>query len=157
MEKAVFLALSQLVQEICTQFDEDLAWTDVLVGLECLWSSFHQALLRLEALAMGGDTKVSEKAVRQSIASAVEVIVQISRISGGARKVMAISEVVGVNEDGTYKTEDIYRINSLVRQPDGRLEGKIEPCGALPSFMKEIEDNRIPFARSKFFANKKAS
>lgn len=115
------------------------------------------ALLRLESLAMGGETKVSEKAVRQSIVSAVELIVQVSRIQGGARKVMAISEVVGVNDDGSYKTEDIYRINSLTRQPDGKLNGRIEPAGILPTFMKEIEDNRIPFPRAKFFANKKAS
>lgn len=81
----------------------------------------------------------------------------ISRVSDGSRKVMSISEVVGLGEDGTYKTEDIYRINTLTRQADGKLKGHIEPQGLLPSFMKEIEDNRIPFPRSKFFANKKAS
>lgn len=106
---------------------------------------------------MGGDHKVSEKALRHSIASAIEIVVQISRVSDGSRKVMSISEVMGLGEDGTYKTEDIYRINGLTRMADGKLKGQIEPAGVLPTFMKEIEDNRIPFPRGKFFSSKKAS
>lgn len=120
-------------------------------------NSSPDALLRLEALALGGDTKVSEKALRHSIASAIEIVIQISRVSDGSRKVLSISEVLGLNPDGTYQTEDIYRINSLVRQNDGKLKGHIEPTGVLPTFIKEIEDNRIPFPRAKFFANKKVS
>jgi len=120
-------------------------------------NSSADALLRLEALAMGGDNKISEKALRHSIASAIEVVVQISRVSDGSRKIVSISEVLGLNEDGTYQTEDIYRINSLVRQSDGKLKGHIEPTGVLPTFIKEIEDNRIPFPRSKFFANKSSA
>ncbi len=120
-------------------------------------NSSPDALLRLEALAMGGDHKVSEKALRYSIASAIELVVQISRVSDGSRKVMSISEVIGLDESGNYKTEDIYRISSLTRMSDGKLKGQIEPTGILPTFMREIEDNRIPFPRSKFFASKKAS
>jgi pilus assembly protein CpaF len=120
-------------------------------------NSAPDALLRLEALAMGGDNKVSEKALRHSIGSAIEVVIQISRVSDGSRRVMSISEVMGLNPDGTYQTEDIYRINGLTRMPDGKLKGQIEPSGILPTFIKEIEDNRIPFPRSKFFANKKVS
>ncbi len=119
-------------------------------------NSAADSLLRLETLAMGGDNKVSEKAMRYSIASAIEVVVQISRVSDGSRKVVSISEVMGLGPDGGYLTEDIYRINGLVRQADGKLKGQIEPTGQLPTFIKEIEDNRIPFPRGKFFANKKA-
>jgi pilus assembly protein CpaF len=120
-------------------------------------NSAADALLRLEVLAMGGDNKISEKALRHSISSAIEIVVQISRVSDGSRKVMSISEAVGLGDDGTYKTEDIYRISSLTRTPEGKLKGQIEPTGMLPTFMREIEDNRIPFPRGKFFASKKAS
>lgn len=120
-------------------------------------NSAPDALLRLEALAMGGDNKVSEKALRHSIASAIEIVVQISRVSDGSRKIVSISEVMGFNPDGTYQTEDIYRMDGLVRQADGKVKGQIEPTGLLPTFIKEIEDNRIPFPRGKFFANKKAT
>jgi pilus assembly protein CpaF len=120
-------------------------------------NSAPDALLRLEALAMGGDNKISEKALRHSISSAIEIVVQISRVSDGSRKVMSISEAIGLGDDGTYKTEDIYRISSLTRTPEGKLKGQIEPTGMLPTFMREIEDNRIPFPRGKFFASKKAS
>jgi pilus assembly protein CpaF len=120
-------------------------------------NSAADALLRLEALSMGGDNKISEKALRHSIASAIEIVIQISRLADGSRRVTAISEVMGLNSDGTYLTEDVFRINSLLRQPDGKLKGHIEAVGVLPSFMKEIEDNRIPFPRSKFFSKKNAS
>jgi pilus assembly protein CpaF len=120
-------------------------------------NSAADSLLRLEALSLGGDNKISEKALRHSIASAIEIVIQISRLADGSRRVVSISEVMGLNPDGTYVTEDIYRINSLLRQPDGKLKGHIEASGVLPTFMKEIEDNRIPFPRSKFFSKKNAS
>jgi pilus assembly protein CpaF len=47
-------------------------------------------------------------------------------------------------------------MGNLVRGPDGKLIGQIEPTGEIPSFMNEIEDNRIPFPRAKFFAPKRA-
>lgn len=119
-------------------------------------NSAPDALLRLEALSMGEENKISEKALRHSIASAIELVVQISRLADGSRRIVSISEVLGLNPDGTYVTEDIYKINSLLRQPDGKLKGHIEAAGTLPTFMKEIEDNRIPFPRSKFFSKKKA-
>lgn len=120
-------------------------------------NSAADSLLRLEALSMGEENKISEKALRHSIASAIEIVVQISRLSDGSRRVISISEVLGLNNDGTYLTEDIYNIPSLVRQADGKLLGHIQSSGVLPTFMKEIEDNRIPFPRSKFFSKKKVS
>ena len=41
-------------------------------------------------------------------------------------------------------------MSRLVKQADGKLKGQIEPQGLLPTFMEEIEDNKIPFPRSKF-------
>lgn len=120
-------------------------------------NSTADAMLRLEALSMGEENKISEKALKYSIASAIDLVIQISRLSDGSRRVVSISEVFDLDEKENYVTEDIYRINNLVRQPDGKLKGNIEPTGVIPSFMKEIEDNRIPFPRSKFFPKKKAS
>jgi pilus assembly protein CpaF len=113
-------------------------------------NSAEDALVRLEALAQGGDGQLSEKALRHQIASAIDVVVQISRYPDGSRRLGAISEVLGFTPDGSYDVRPIYEIQRLIKQPDGRLKGDITPTGILPTFMGEIEDNSIPFPRAKF-------
>lgn len=113
-------------------------------------NSPEDAIVRLEALAQGGDAKISEKALVSQVESAVDLIVQISRYSDGSRRVAAISEVLGFNPDGSYHVVPIFHLKRLVRRPDGSLQGQLEPSGHLPSFMQEIEDNNLPFPRSKF-------
>jgi pilus assembly protein CpaF len=110
------------------------------------------ALTRLEALAQGGDAKISERALRQQIVSAIDMVVQVSRYADGSRRIAEIAEVKGFSPDGGYEIETIYAMSRLVRQPDGKLKGQLIPTGVLPSFMGEIEDNQIPFAREKFKA-----
>jgi pilus assembly protein CpaF len=119
-------------------------------------NSPNDALVRLEALAMGGDAKISEKAMQYSIAGAIDMIIQISRLADGSRRIMSIAEVRGLDKDYNYVVIPIYEMGNLVRGPDGKLVGQIEPTGEIPSFMNEIEDNRIPFPRAKFFAPKRA-
>lgn len=113
-------------------------------------NSPEDAIVRLEALAAGGDAKISEKALVSQVSSAIEVIVQISRYSDGSRKIGAISEVRGVGPDGKYIVVPIFEINKLIRRPDGKLEGGIEPTGNVPSFYQEIIDNKINYPLSKF-------
>jgi len=84
------------------------------------------------------------------VASAIEIIVQISRYSDGSRKIGAISEVRGVDEKGKYIVVPIFEIHKLTRKPDGKLEGHIEATGNMPSFYQEIIDNKINFPVTKF-------
>lgn len=113
-------------------------------------NSAEDALVRLEALAQGGDKGLSEKALRHQIASAIDIVVQISRYSDGSRRLGSISEVLGFDADNNYDVVPIYTIPRLVKQPDGKLKGEILPTGNVPTFMAEIEDNQIPFPRAKF-------
>ncbi len=113
-------------------------------------NSAEDALVRLESLALGAGG-ISERALQHSIGSAIDMVVQISRLRDGSRRIMSISEVFGTDKENNYVIQDIFRISSLTLQDDGRLEGKIEPTGELPSFMNEIEENRIPYPRKKFF------
>lgn len=113
-------------------------------------NSPEDAIVRLEALAQGGDSKISEKALVSQVQSAVDLIVQISRYSDGSRRVAAISEVNGFNPDGSYNVVPIFHLSRLVRKPDGTLQGQLEPSGHVPTFMQEIEDNNLPFPRTKF-------
>lgn len=113
-------------------------------------NSADDALIRLEALAQSAEQQLSEKALQLQIESAINLIVQISRLSDGSRRVLSICEVVGFDESGHYRVEPVYQMGRLVKNPDGKLNGGLEPTGYVPSFMEEIEDNKIPFGRDKF-------
>lgn len=112
-------------------------------------NSAEDALVRLESLALGAGG-ISERALQHSIGSAIDLVIQISRLRDGSRRVVSISEALGTDEKNNYIVRDIYNIPSLKLQPDGTLKGDIAPTGYLPSFINEIEENRIPFPRSKF-------
>lgn len=110
----------------------------------------EDAIVRLEALAQGGDAKISEKALRSQVISAIDIIIQVSRFSDGSRRIAAISEVLGINPDGSYHVEPIFEMSRMTRRPDGTLEGKLQSTGYVPSFMEEIVDNNLPFPKAKF-------
>ncbi len=113
-------------------------------------NSPEDAIVRLEALAQSGDAKISEKALRYQVAAAIDLIVQVSRYSDGSRRIGAISEVAGLNVDGSYKVIPLFNMSRMVRGADGKLQGQLEPTGEVPSFMHEIIDNNLPFSASKF-------
>lgn len=110
----------------------------------------EDAIVRLEALAQGGDSQISERALRAQVNSAIDLIVQVTRFSDGSRKVSHISEVCGFNEDTTYKVLPLFQILKTKRMPDGKIDGNAEVTGQIPSFMDEILDNNLPFPKAKF-------
>jgi pilus assembly protein CpaF len=113
-------------------------------------NSAEDAIVRLESLASGADAKLSERALRYQVSAAIDLIVQISRYHDGSRRVHSISEVLGLNPDGSYNVVPIFNMSRMVRRSDGTLDGRLEPMGEIPSFMEEIIDNNLPFPASKF-------
>lgn len=111
----------------------------------------YDGLVRLETLAMMGDTQVPTAAIRRQIAAAIHIVVQIKRMSDGSRKVTHVSEVVPeVSDTGRYQIHDIYRFIQRGKTAEGKIVGELVATGHLPSFIGEIEVNRIPFGRDKF-------
>lgn len=112
-------------------------------------NSTHDAAIRLEALAMGSEAKISERAIQQQINSAVNLILQISRFSDGSRRVAQIAEM-GESVNGTYSLKPIFDMKDVALAADGKVLGDLKATGQLPSFMEEIEAFRIPYPRTKF-------
>jgi pilus assembly protein CpaF len=111
----------------------------------------YDALVRLETLSMMGDTQVPATAIRRQIAAAIHIVVQIKRLNDGSRKVTNIAEVVPeVDEFGKYQIRDLFQFIQRGTSSDGKIVGELVPTGELPSFMAEIEVNRLPFGREKF-------
>ena len=111
----------------------------------------YDALVRLETLAMMGDTQVPVAAIRRQIASAIHLVVQIKRMHDGTRKVTNITEVIPeIDESGRYQIQDIYKFVQRGKSSEGKIVGEFVPTGYIPSFMHEIELNRLPFGKEKF-------
>lgn len=110
----------------------------------------RECLTRLETLALMGDTTVPVQAVRSQVASAINVVVQLSRIADGSRKVTYISEGIGMDLQGNYVTNDIFVFEQTGRTADGKIQGSLNPAGNLPSFIREIEVNHLPYGKEQF-------
>jgi len=111
----------------------------------------YDALVRLETLAMMGDVNIPIAALRRQIASAVHIVVQIKRMADGTRKVTNIAEILPeVDDFGRYRIQDIFAFVQRGRAPDGTIIGEMVPTGILPTYMPEIEINKLPFGRERF-------
>ncbi|MBY0370474.1 CpaF family protein [bacterium] len=109
-----------------------------------------ECLTRLETLAMMTDANVPVQAIRAQVAAAINIVIQLSRIADGSRKVTYISEGLGMDLQGNYQINDIYTYEQTGRTPDGKILGALNPTGNLPSFMREIEVNHLPFPKEMF-------
>jgi pilus assembly protein CpaF len=90
----------------------------------------RDVLSRLETMAMMSDINLPLLALRSQIASAIDIVVQVSRLRDGTRKVTHVSEIAGLTlERGTYTIRDLY-----LRSRDGNLE----PTGALPTMIDHL-------------------
>jgi pilus assembly protein CpaF len=112
-----------------------------------------ETLVRLETLAMMTETEVPAAAIRAQVGSAINIVIATARLYDGTRKIMEISEVLGVDDHGRYVTKDIFRFTQKGRTADGTIIGEMLPTGYVPTFYEEIERNNIPFPKSKFDPN----
>ncbi len=98
----------------------------------------RDAITRLEQMVMMGGMKISEEAIRGQIASAVNFIVQASRLSDGSRRVMSIAEITGM-EGQMIQMQEIFRFVRTGTSEDGKVEGHFEATGLRPKFIEEME------------------
>jgi pilus assembly protein CpaF len=89
------------------------------------------------------------KAMRQQIASAVNVLIQANRLQGGIRRVTSITEVVGMEQD-TVIMQDIYRYVQEGIDETGRARGHFEASGIRPGFMTKLESAGVRLPSSAF-------
>lgn len=98
----------------------------------------RDALTRLEQMVMMGGLKISEEAIRGQIASAVNFIVQATRMSDGSRKVVSIAEITGM-EGSVVQLQEIFRFERTGTAENGKVMGYFAPTGLRPKFLDEME------------------
>jgi pilus assembly protein CpaF len=97
----------------------------------------RDAVSRLEVMVSLANANMHVTAIRQQIASAVNIIVQISRMSDGTRRVMKITEVTGMETD-TVTIQDIFVFEKLGLSPEGKVLGRFAATGILPKFNEKL-------------------
>ncbi len=96
------------------------------------------ALIRLETLSLMSDVQLPVHVARAQVASAIHLVVQISRFSeDGSRKVTRITEAAGLDQRGEYVLSDLYVSRLHGKRADGQLEAELTPTGHQPSFAAE--------------------
>ncbi len=109
----------------------------------------RDALARMETMIMMAGFELPLKAMRTQIASAVDLIVQASRLQGGPRKITYISEVIGMEQD-TVVMQDIYKYEKEGVDENGRAYGKFIATGIRPTFMSRLESAGVRLPASAF-------
>jgi len=100
-------------------------------------NSARDALSRLETMMLMAGINLPERALREQVASALDVIVQLSRLSDGSRKLVEFTEVSGM-EGNTITTQTIFKFEQRGVE-NGKVLGEFVATGVMPSFMDRLE------------------
>jgi pilus assembly protein CpaF len=102
----------------------------------------RDALTRLESMVAMSNLNLPEKSVRQQIVSALSIVVQVSRMSDGSRKVVSISEITGM-EENVVSMQDIFTFSRKGVGPDGKVIGTFQPSRIRPKFLERLRVSGI--------------
>ncbi len=112
-------------------------------------NSPRDAIARLETMAMMANLNLPEKAVRKQIASAVTLVLQVSRFSDGTRRLTHISEITGM-EDDVVSMQDVFVFEKQGVSPEGRTLGAFTATGIRPKFAEKLHASGIILPTNMF-------
>ena len=103
----------------------------------------RDCLARLETMTLMAGTELSVRAVREQMASALDLIIHEARLKDGSRRITHVTEVVGMEGD-VITLQDIFLFNCHAGVDEhGRFKGSLEPTGLRPDFLDSLEDKGI--------------
>jgi len=115
----------------------------------CHANTPRDAISRLETMIMMAGFEMPIRAMRAQISSAVDLIVQVNRLSGGPRKVTKITEILGMEQD-TIVMQDIFQYNQEGVDENGRAAGFFHATGIRPSFISRMESHGVRLPSNAF-------
>jgi pilus assembly protein CpaF len=101
-------------------------------------NSPRDALTRLETMVSMAGLNIPDKAIRHQISSAVDVVIQIARLSDGSRKMMGLHEIIGMEGD-VITVQEIFAFELRGLDEENRVKGRFITTGIRPKFMKRLE------------------
>jgi pilus assembly protein CpaF len=123
-------------------------------GVEGSMSTIHansprDAFSRLEAMVLMADLEIPSRVILQQLASAIKMVVQVARLQDGSRKITAISEVVGVEND-RVETEDIFFFERTGISESGKVQGRFRWAGNSPRVLERLRVSGIRLPEGVF-------
>jgi pilus assembly protein CpaF len=123
-------------------------------GVEGSMSTVHansprDAFSRLETMVMMADLEIPTRVILQQLSSAIRLVVQVSRLQDGSRKVLSIAEVLGVEEDRVL-LQDIFVFERFGVSDAGKVQGRFHSTGATPKVLERLRVSGIQLPPSVF-------
>src|SRR6185369_2610461 len=109
----------------------------------------RDALARLETMIQMTGMRMSERAMRQQVASAIDLVLQVARLSDGTRRVTSISEITGM-EGETITMQEVFMYERTGVNADGQLIGRFRPTGISPRFAERLKASGLQLPRVFF-------
>jgi len=103
-------------------------------------NSTQDVLTRLDSMILMSGVELPVRAIREMIASAVDMVVQVSRLTDGTRKVVQITEIAGMLDETHIKLHDIFMFKQtgIDREHNNKVLGKFQATGVVPTFYEDI-------------------
>jgi pilus assembly protein CpaF len=98
----------------------------------------RDALSRLETMIQMTGMRLSERAMRQQVASAIDLVLQVARLSDGTRRVTSISEITGMEGD-TITMQEVFQYERTGINAQGEVIGRFRPTGIRPRFAERLK------------------
>lgn len=123
-------------------------------GIEGSMSTVHanspkDAFSRLETMVMMADLDIPTRVILQQLASAIKLVVQVSRLQDGSRKIMAISEVLGAHDD-RVELQDIFIFERTGLTDAGKVMGRFRGTGTTPKLLERLRISGINLPQGIF-------
>ncbi|MBP7215871.1 MAG: CpaF family protein, partial [Candidatus Omnitrophica bacterium] len=113
-------------------------------------NSTHDVLVRIDSMILMSGIELSIRAIREMVASAINIIIHTARLSDGTRKVMQVSEVAGMKDDVHVDLRDIFFFRQNRIDGQGNIQGEFQATGYVPSFIEDIKQRGIPLSEDIF-------
>jgi pilus assembly protein CpaF len=109
----------------------------------------RDSLARLETMIQMTGMRLSDRAMRQQIASAINIVIQVARLTDGTRRITSISEITGM-EGETITMQEVFVFDRRGVDKDGKVLGKFRPTGVRPRFAERLKIYGMQLPRSFF-------
>ena len=116
-------------------------------GVEGSMTTIHannprDAFSRLEAMILMADVEIPTKVIVSQLAGSIKLVVQVARLQDGSRKIVSISEVLGVEHD-RVETQDVFLFERVGMSTDGKVMGRFRASGVKPKILERLRISGI--------------
>jgi pilus assembly protein CpaF len=123
-------------------------------GVEGSMSTVHantprDAFSRLETMVMMADLEIPSRVILQQLSSAIRIVVQLSRLQDGTRKILSVAEVLGVENDAV-KLQEIFTFERLGVTDAGKVQGRFRSTGVTPKVLERLRVSGIHLPQNIF-------